>query len=104
MDDGYIGYAAVQPKEDELFLSKLYIKASQRGRGYGRKVVEFLEGMARNKGLDKITLTVNKNNLDTIKAYEKFGFENLGPVVMDIGGGFVMDDYKMAKQIEQREA
>jgi ribosomal protein S18 acetylase RimI-like enzyme len=104
MDDGFIGYMAIQPKEDELFLSKLYIKTSQRGKGYGRKVVEFLEGMARDKGLEKITLTVNKNNLDTIKAYEKFGFENLGPVVMDIGGNFVMDDYKMAKQIEQREA
>ena len=100
-DEGYIGYTGVQPGEDELFLSKLYITSSQRGKGYGRKVVQFLEGMAKDKGLNKITLTVNKNNLDTIKAYEKFGFENLGPVVQDIGGGFVMDDYKMAKQIEQ---
>ena len=101
-DEDYIGYTGVQPKEDELFLSKLYITASQRGKGYGRKIVQFLEGMARDKGLNTITLTVNKNNLDTIKAYEKFGFENLGPVVQDIGGGFVMDDYRMAKQIEQQ--
>lgn len=100
-DEGFIGYAGVQPREDELFLSKLYIKSSQRGKGYGRKIVQFLEGMARDKGLDKITLTVNKNNLDTIRAYEKFGFENLGPVVQDIGGGFVMDDYEMAKRIGQ---
>jgi RimJ/RimL family protein N-acetyltransferase len=100
-DDGFIGYTGVQPKENELFLSKLYIRSSQRGKGYGRKVVQFLEGMAREKGLNRITLTVNKNNLDTIKAYEKFGFENLGPVVQDIGGGFVMDDYRMAKTIEQ---
>jgi len=100
-DEGYIGYTGVQPKEDELFLSKLYITSSQRGKSYGRKVVQFLEGMARDKGLNRITLTVNKNNLDTIKAYERFGFENLGPVVQDIGGGFVMDDYRLAKQIEQ---
>jgi RimJ/RimL family protein N-acetyltransferase len=102
-DEGYIGYTSVQSKEDELFLSKLYIKSSQRGRGLGRKVVQFLERLAREKGLGKISLTVNKNNLDTIKAYEKFGFENLGSIVMDIGGGFVMDDYQMAKRIEPRE-
>ena len=100
-DEGFIGYTGVQPGEDELFLSKLYITSSQRGKGYGYKVVQFLEGMAKDKGLSAITLTVNKNNLDTIKAYEQFGFENLGPVVQDIGGGFVMDDYKMAKEIER---
>ena len=103
-DDGFIGYMGVQPKEDELFLSKLYIRSSQRGKGYGRKAVQFLENMVSEKGLNTITLTVNKNNLDTIKAYERFGFENLGPIVQDIGGGFVMDDYKMAKSIERREA
>jgi RimJ/RimL family protein N-acetyltransferase len=100
-DDGTIGYTGIQLREDELFLSKLYIKSSQRGKGFGRKVVQYLEGLTRDKGLGQITLTVNKNNLDTIKAYEKFGFENLGPIVQDIGGGFIMDDYQMTKQIEQ---
>ena len=96
-DGDYIGYTGICPKDDELFLSKLYLRASQRGKGYGRKVVEFLEDLARDKGLGKITLTVNKNNTDTIKAYEKFGFVNLGVLVQDIGNGFVMDDYKMEK-------
>ncbi len=98
-DEETFGYTGIQQEENELFLSKLYIKSSQRGKGYGRKVVQFLEAMAREKGLEKMTLTVNKNNLDTIKAYEKFGFENLGPIVMDIDGGFVMDDYQMAKRV-----
>lgn len=99
-NDGFIGYMGVQPKEEELFLSKLYIRRSQRAKGYGRKAVRFLEVMAREKKLSRITLTVNRNNLDTIKAYEKFGFENLGPAVQDIGGGFIMDDYRMAKRID----
>ena len=98
-DGGYIGYTGICPKEEELFLSKLYIRASQRGRGYGRKAVEFIEKLACKKGLGKITLTVNKNNTDTIRAYEKFGFKNVGPTVQDIGGGFVMDDYKMEKAV-----
>lgn len=100
-DGDYIGYTGVCPKEEELFLSKLYIRASQRGKGYGRKVVGFLEELAREKGLGKITLTVNKNNTDAIKAYEKFGFANVGAVVQDIGNGFVMDDHKMEKAVRR---
>ena len=50
-------------------------------------------------GLGKITLTVNKNNAIAIEAYRKMGFENAGSIVTDIGGGFVMDDYKMEKSV-----
>lgn len=94
-----IGYIGMEPKEDELFLSKLYIKASERGKGYGKKAVQFLEGLAKEKKLDKISLTVNKNNVKSIAAYKKIGFKNMGAIVMDIGCGFVMDDYKMEKHL-----
>ncbi len=102
-DGDYVGYMGICPKEDELFLSKLYIRASQRGKGHGRKAIEFLEDLTREKGLGKITLTVNKNNTDSIRAYEKFGFTNLRAFVQDIGNGFVMDDYKMEKVVRREE-
>ncbi|KPK43839.1 MAG: GNAT family acetyltransferase [Phycisphaerae bacterium SG8_4] len=101
--DEYVGYTGVCPKEDGLFLSKLYIRASQRGKGLGREAIEFLGELAGRKGLSKITLTVNKNNTDSIKAYEKLGFANLGVFVQDIGSGFVMDDYKMEKVVRRKE-
>jgi len=68
INNGSIGYIGIHPKQDELFLSKIYIKSSERGNGYGRKSIQFLEKLAQEKGLRKITLTVNKNNTDTIKA------------------------------------
>ena len=95
----FIGYLAVQPKTDELFLSKIYVRRSKRGRGYGRKAVQFVEALAREGGFRKIALTVNKNNTDSIRAYEKFGFVSTGGLVQDIGGGFVMDDYRMEKNV-----
>ena len=98
-DGDYIGYMGLCLKEDELFLSKLYVRASQRGKGYGRKAVEFLEELAKQKALSKITLTVYKNNTDSVKAYESFGFKNLGSFVQDISNGFIMDDYKMEKAV-----
>ena len=96
-DDDYVGYTGICAKDDELFLSKLYVRESKRGRGYGRKALEFIEKLAAEQGLTRITLTVNKNNTDTINAYKKLGFKNLGSLVQDIGGGFVMDDYEMEK-------
>ncbi len=93
----YIGYMAVQPRGEELFLSKIYVEASRRGKGFGKKAIRFLENLASTLHLRKISLTVNKNNMKSIKAYEKMGFKNIGPVVQDIGNGFIMDDFKMEK-------
>ena len=66
-----------------------------RGKGIARKTIDFIKTIALERNLGRITLTVNKNNIGPIAAYEKLGFVNTGPVVQDIGGGFIMDDYKM---------
>ena len=97
--DQHIGYMAVQPQDERLFLSKLYLLSSERGKGYGRRAISFLEKLAVEKGVGKISLTVNRHNADTISAYERLGFQNVGTVVQDIGGGFVMDDYRMEKRL-----
>jgi len=98
-EGGYIGYLGVQPKGEQLFLSKIYVRRSERGKGFGKKSVQFLEDLARRLNLRKISLTVNRNNISAVKAYEKMGFKNLGPVVQDIGNGFIMDDFRMEKLI-----
>jgi RimJ/RimL family protein N-acetyltransferase len=46
-----------------------------------------------------LILNVNKQNLRAIRAYERNGFFVREAVVVDIGGGFVMDDYVMAKRL-----
>lgn len=98
---GFIGYFAVLPRlqSAELILSKIYIQSNDRQRGYGGITMRFIEGIANQTGLAKITLTVNKNNVDSIAAYQKMGFEIAGSMVTEIGGGFVMDDYKMEKEL-----
>ncbi len=94
-----IGYFAVINKNPELFLSKLYLKAETRGKGFGKKIISFIENTAQNKGLKEISLTVNKNNKNSIEAYKKFGFKIISPILKDIGSGFFMDDYLMKKEI-----
>jgi GNAT superfamily N-acetyltransferase len=94
-----IGYAAVQEQADgALFLSKFYLHKSARGAGTGRKCMEFIEGLARRRGLSLLWLTVNKGN-PSVQAYQRLGFRIAADLVMDIGGGFVMDDYRMEKPL-----
>lgn len=94
-----IGYLCVKKTGNSLFLSKLYVLKSERGNGYGKKALHFVETIAKNLNCESINLTVNKNNTSSIKAYEQLGFINIGAIVIDIGNGFVMDDFKMQKRV-----
>ncbi len=96
-----LGYFAIQPQPSvgKLFISKLYVCQSGRGRGTGRRTLEFIERRARAWALEGLWLTVNKGN-PSIAAYRRWGFRVTEAIVMDIGGGFVMDDYRMEKAIE----
>ncbi|MFY9279653.1 MAG: GNAT family N-acetyltransferase, partial [Caldicoprobacterales bacterium] len=71
-----------------------------RGQGIGKQCLSYMEDICRTHGLNRIWLTVNKYNDNSIKAYERFGFKKIEELVQDIGNGFVMDDYKMEKRLE----
>jgi ribosomal protein S18 acetylase RimI-like enzyme len=94
-----VGYLSYYKKTDCLFLSKIYILRESRGKGIGKKTMHFLETTAEHLGYQTISLTVNKNNIDAIKAYEKIGFKHIRDIVIDIGNDFVMDDYIMGKEL-----
>ncbi|NEO86352.1 MAG: GNAT family N-acetyltransferase [Spirulina sp. SIO3F2] len=94
-----IGYFAVQPRAETLFLSKIYVRSDRRGQGWGRTMMDCIEQLARDNRKSQITLTVNRHNAQSIAAYQKLGFENLGSVQTDIGSGFIMDDFCFAKQL-----
>jgi len=86
------GYFSVKGKGEKLFLSKLYVLDYCRGKGIGKQAINFIKSSFDNP---VIQLTVNKSNSDSITFYKKVGFEIIDDVEMDIGNGFVMDDYVM---------
>jgi diamine N-acetyltransferase len=95
-----IGYAAIRhdAADARLFISKLYVLAAHRKSGAGRKCLELIEHMAQDRGATHLWLTVNKGN-PSVRAYERLGFRIVESMVMDIGGGYVMDDYRMEKPV-----
>ncbi|MEQ8240696.1 MAG: GNAT family N-acetyltransferase [Cyclobacteriaceae bacterium] len=82
-----------------LFLSKIYVLKEYRGKGIGKAGMSFVQAQSEKLGFHSITLTVNKYNTTSIVAYERLGFQKVESIVVDIGEGFVMDDYVMKKQI-----
>jgi len=92
-----IGYISIKAEAESLFLSKIYIAKANRGQGLGKASMAFIDQQAKKMDCSKIYLTVNKYNTNSIKAYQKIGFKIVEELVMDIGNGYVMDDYKMEK-------
>src|SRR5210317_1775817 len=99
LNDQPAGYLSFYRKEDSLFLSKLYVLSELRGIGIGRSALDFLEERSQDLGCYNISLTVNKNNSNSIEAYQKMGFKIIDSIEIDIGAGFVMDDLLMKKQL-----
>ena len=90
-----IGYIGIQLKGDDLFLSKIYIRSSERGNGIGKASMNFIKDLALENNINRISLTVNKNNSGSIAAYYRLGFIKTGDICVDIGGGYEMDDIQM---------
>ena len=46
-----------------------------------------------------MTLRVNRNNTNAVQAYEKYGFGIVATHQKDLGGGYIMDEYLMLKNL-----
>ena len=96
------GFASYGPTAEPglMKLHKLYLLPEKHGRGLGSRLLQHVEREVRAGGAGRrLILSVNKRNAKAIAAYQRNGFVTADSVVMDIGGGFVMDDYIMAKEL-----
>lgn len=93
-DGNDAGFMAFVKKDEEMYLSKFYLKKEERGKNYSRPMLRFVVSEAERLRLHTISLRVNKNN-SAVEAYKKLGFYIEKEDKADIGHGFVMDDYIM---------
>ena len=97
--DTTVGYIGLIMEVEKLFLSKLYIAKEARGKGLASLAFAFLTDMAKSNKKQAMWLTVNRYNSGSIAVYEKKGFKKVREQVVDIGNGYVMDDYVMEMEI-----
>jgi ribosomal protein S18 acetylase RimI-like enzyme len=95
------GFAAWHVTDDPgvVKLDKLYVLPAHQRRGLGGQLIGRVIGFARTARAATLILNVNKSNRQAIRAYERYGFRIRDAVVSDIGNGFVMDDYVMARSV-----
>jgi len=101
VEDELAGFASYGPTAETgvVKLHKLYLLPELQGHGLGSRLLQHVEREVRAGGAHRLILFVNKRNARAIKAYQRNGFVIAESVVTDIGGGFVMDDYIMAKNL-----
>ena len=95
---GYLGLIS-SSNSKKMMISKIYTEKDVRGAGFGKQLIDFTIKLAKETGMEIIWLTVNKNNSNAIKWYQKFNFKIKKEVEMDIGNGFIMDDFVMELQL-----
>ena len=97
-DAGYMVYAPYE-EPGTMKLHKLYLLEEYQGKGYGQKMLQHVIEAAESRGFTSVILAVNKQNMKAQKAYARFGFEQYKSVQIDIGNGFIMDDYWLRYRI-----
>lgn len=105
LTDGHFGgFASIGPTEKAsvMKLHKCYLLPALHGRGFGSALLQHCEVEARRLGAYRLILAVNKRNTKAIAAYQRNGFAVIESVVTDFGGGFVMDDFIMQKELVAR--
>ncbi|MDO3426588.1 GNAT family N-acetyltransferase [Chryseobacterium sp. APV1] len=91
--EGFMGYE--NGYEDATTkLHRIYLVPESKGKGFGKEALNFLKKKISESNDKRIILNVNKDN-NAKHFYESQGFKVFDEVVLDIGDGFVMDDYLM---------
>jgi ribosomal protein S18 acetylase RimI-like enzyme len=96
-----LGFAAFEfnyGKKPKTKIHKIYILTTQQGKGIGKQLITFIANEAKQRHQKALILNVNKYNV-AIRFYESIGFTISFEEVIDIGNGYVMDDYVMEKSI-----
>lgn len=94
------GFISTMPKEKHsgiYRIEKIYILKEAQGLGIGKKLINHVEEIAREKGFTTLELNVNRNN-PAIGFYEKEGFKIVKEVNIPYHH-FILNDYIMQKSI-----
>ena len=80
-------------------LHKLYLLQKYHCMGIGSMMIRQVEMRAVSAGFSRLRLNVNKYNERAKKSYIRNNFSTIEAVQIDIGNGFIMDDFVMEKTI-----
>ncbi len=60
-----------------VYVSRMIVKKEYRNRGIGTEILAFLIEKAKEIGYEEMTIGVDKDNVNALKLYRKFGFDEV---------------------------
>jgi len=102
IDDEPVGFASYSKidKPSTYKLQKLYVRTDIQGKGLGKTLLEYVEETVKDAGAKNLHLNVNRFN-KARSFYEKMGFVVIKEEDVDIGNGYLMNDFVMEKMLSQ---
>lgn len=100
-EGNFLGFASYEfdcDEEPKTKIHKIYILPETQGSGIGKKMIYYISEKAKNHSQKSLSLNVNRFN-DAIHFYTKIGFEKVGEEDINIGNGYLMEDFIMEKKI-----
>lgn len=100
-DDVYLGYCAYELNIDnsnKTKLHKIYVLPETQGKGVGNRLLKEVEDITKKAGNSHLMLNVNRFN-KAQEFYKYKGFVITEEVNIEIGNGYLMEDYLMEKNL-----
>jgi len=98
-DIGFIGIELNCPTIGNAKIHKIYVLPKSQGKGVGDKLIEHVFQYSKLNKINSLSLNVNRYN-KAIDFYLKKRFKIIKEEDIEIGNGFLMEDYVMEKILE----
>ena len=72
-----------------LYLSRIIVKKDMRGKGYGKKLMNYAINFAKKNKYEELSLGVNLDNYIALKLYVELGFTIIQYIGEDSDGKYV---------------
>ena len=94
-----VGVIKVTKNIDHLYFSRLAVIPSEQGKGFASALIAYIEDLAANEQINRITCQVRKSEADNIRLYSKLGYQITNKEITTSPLGFVMPLVTMEKKI-----
>ena len=82
------------------FIGSVYVQPQYRGRGIAKLLLEDIQNYAQSQGVEILSLTVAKDYVSAVNAYQKFGFIKVGDLPKSLKYKEIYyDEMQMQKEI-----
>lgn len=95
---GYLSYELNYKGTPITKIHKIYVLPSIQGKGVGRLFIDAVSKLALKNNNTLLSLNVNRYN-KAIDFYKRMGFDFFASENIEIGNGFLMEDYVMNKDL-----